>query len=73
MRSWYVIYDGKEYKCRFISVNVLKLQLYLQLDGKTFKVELLDKKNYEYAKRGNECSVVANTRSQYKACKIVFK
>jgi hypothetical protein len=73
MRHWYVIYDGKEYECGFVAVNVLRCWMHLSLNGKTFKVTYHSKRDYEYAKRGEPTQAIAITRNTNKSCKIVFK
>jgi len=73
MRKWYIIHGGQQYACGFISVNLMKCWMYLNMGGKTFKVVYKDKKDYEYAKRSNEVSATAQTKSQHKAVKIIFK
>lgn len=73
MRSWYIIYDRKEHKCSFVSLNIYKLWMHLNLSGKTFKVTFLDIKEYQEAKRGIETRVNAVTKSQIKPCKLIFK
>lgn len=73
MRSWYVIHDGKETMCEFVSVNVLKLYMWLKLDGISFKITYHNKKDYEYAKRGESINAIAHRKNTYKSIKIVFK
>ena len=73
MRKWYIIYAGLEWECSFVSVNLMRCWMHLSMAGKTFKVVYKDKKDYEYAKRGNEVSATAQTKSQHKAVKIIFK
>jgi len=72
--KWYVISGENEHTCcDFISVNVLKHTLWLNINGKTFKVLFDNKKGYEYAKRGEITRCTASTKSVSRRIKIVFK
>jgi len=73
MKRWYIVSDGKSYECEFISINTLRLYMWLKLSGKSFKVIFHSIQDYNYAKRGEEINVNANTRGQSKSCKVVFR
>lgn len=73
MRRWYIIFDGKEHECDFISVNTLKNWVWLKLDGITFKVEFLSLRDYQDAKRGVEIGANAKKNNTIKLIKTIFK
>ncbi len=73
MRQWFVIYENKEMPCSFVSVNLLKGWIFLNMNEQTFKIHLSFKKDYYDAKRGIETKAIALTRNIQKPIKIVFK
>lgn len=74
IRSWYVISGQNQYtKAEFISVNLLKLTMWLKIDGKSFKITFDSIGDHNYAKRGEEIKCTASIRKTARRIKIVFK
>lgn len=73
MRAWHIISDGAEHKCAFVAVNVLKQRIWLSLNNVTFRIEYVDKKDYEYAKRGETMRGTACKGGTKKHVKFVYK
>lgn len=73
MRAWHIIDDTKEYRCEFVSVNTFINRLWLKLNNKAFYIEFSDKKDYEYAKRGEVINGLARRGKNMKSIKFVLK
>lgn len=73
MKSWYIISAGVEHKCEFVSVNILKLHIWLKLNEVSFKTTFHNKRDYDYAKRGEPIHAIAKRKGTLKSIKIVFK